>query len=47
MRGIFVVLKKCQNVLVTVYDKESMSKKAMEPYQTWLGEGLELSILRM
>src|SRR5580700_10243868 len=36
---IFVVAKKYRNVLLTTYD--------MESYQSWLGEGPELSVLRM
>jgi hypothetical protein len=43
----FVVAKKCQNVLLTTHGRESMPEKVMESYQTWFGEGPELSVLRM
>jgi hypothetical protein len=33
--------------LAQTYDKEPMPEKVMESYQTWLGEGPELAILRM
>ncbi len=43
----FVVARKCQNVLLTTFDREFHARKVMESYQTWLGEGPELSVLRI
>ena len=43
----FVAAKKCQNVSLTMCDRELHARKVMESYQTWLGEGPELSVLRM
>ena len=42
-----VAARKCQNILLTTYDRESHARKVMESYQTWFGEGPELSVLRM
>ena len=44
---IFAVAKKCQNVLLTTYDRESMPEKSWNRTKTWLGEGPELAVLRM
>src|SRR6202162_95593 len=47
MTGIFVAVKKCLNILLMTCARESMPEKVMESYQTWFGEGPELSLLRM
>ena len=33
--------------MLTTYDRETMPEKVMESYQSWLGDGPELAILRM
>ena len=43
----FVSEAKCQVILLTMCDREPMLERFMESYQTWLGEGPELSVLRM
>ena len=44
---IFVVAKKCQTRLAHDVRQGVHARKVMESYQTWFGEGPELSVLRM
>src|SRR6516165_5063346 len=39
--------EKYQNVLLATYARGVHARKVMESYQTWFGEGHELSVLRM
>ena len=43
----FVVAKKCQKRLAHDVRQGAHARKVMESYQTWFGEGPELSVLRM
>ena len=43
----FVAAKKYHRALLRTYDREHIARKVMESYQSWLGEGPELAILRM
>ena len=42
-----VAAKKYQGIFPTTSDREFHARKVMESYQTWFGEGPELSVLRM
>ena len=44
---IFVAAKKCQRHLAHDVRQGVHARKVMESYQTWFGEGPELSVLRM
>ena len=44
---MFAAAKRCQNVSLTMSAREPIPEKLMESYQSWFGEGPELSILRM
>ena len=44
---IFVAAKKCLNILLDDVRQGVHARKVMESYQTWFGEGPELSVLRM
>jgi hypothetical protein len=43
----FVAGAQCQDILLMTSDRGAHARKVMESYQTWFGEGPELSVLRM
>ena len=43
----FVAVAKCQDALLHDVRQGVHARKVMESYQTWFGEGPEVSVLRM
>ena len=43
----FVAVANCQGILLMTSRQGVHARKVMESYQTWFGEGPEVSVLRM